>query len=66
MCCSGAIGRLLGGFAAIYRFIPYVKGMLWSGRWDMIEFIEGAVDVTIHGDVHISFFVIPFEIKYIV
>ena len=29
----------------------------------MIEFIEGAVDVIIHGDVRISFFVITFEIE---
>ena len=29
----------------------------------MIEFLEGAVDVIIHGDVHVYFFVIPFEIE---
>ena len=53
---------LLGIFTAIYLFITYVRGMLWSGRRDMIEFLEGGVDVIIHRNVHVSFFVITFEI----
>ena len=53
---------LLGIFTAIYLFIPYVRGMLWSGRRDMIELHEGPVDVIIHRNVHVSFFVIIFDI----
>ena len=46
---------------AIYWGLPLVRRMLWSSWWRVIESFEGSWDVAGHGDVNISFVIVPVE-----
>ena len=67
--CAGLVERLGGGVGSwalgfsgsVDGFDPFVGCMLGSERGWVLEFRECAFDVAGHGDVNVSFFVLPVE-----
>ena len=53
----------LGNFSDIDGCIPCMWGVLWFVWRCVVEPIKCALDVVLHGDVYITFLVIPIQVQ---
>ena len=59
--CSRLLGGPLLHSLAVNGGCPVVRGMLWEFWGFLVEFLEGLFYVAQHGDVDISFGIVPGE-----